>query len=275
MIKVKREAAGVRARAVGTSGEKETGRDTLLTVAEALKLDKQVSGGKAPRLFFDNLPVWQAIQRGFQMTLKNYFEGSEFPAAAHTVTMISKLRRDLPPASPLPIVLEPFGGTGLATQVFTRGGYYVLATELNETTHHVAVHNLTLARANNYERILGDGVALLKKRAANQEQVDVVFLDPPWNGKYKYDLAGDFELSNMEPDGRFLVETALKVAPIVAIKTPQNISVSHMFQLAKELGVGVRVERQNIKNYPPEFCPATVYFIRGSTLQEAEKVTVW
>jgi hypothetical protein len=240
--------------------------DRILNLADVLEFNNGVAratGVPYERLFF-GMPVSRAVGSGFQITARGYFDATESPLAVHTAKRLRRLCESGPGRRPgAPRLLDLFAGTGQQTWAFVRSGFQVQSTELDPIRALVAQHNVRVSGLGGRTSLTStNGATLLRRLVGARERFDAVYLDPPWAGRYDYDLNRPFRLEYMEPSGLDLLEQAFHLSDVVALKCPQNTSAEQLREVCLDLGVLGRFELQNLVHLPPELNQATVYFVK-------------
>jgi len=246
------------------SQDEDNGRNILLTEEEAIHFGELKGGPDFQRIFF-GMKASDAIKQGYQITKKGYFESPGSIPALHTAKFLKELFESLGRQEPIRL-LDVFGGIGHSAWAFLRYNFSVHSYERNPFTYSCLINNLDVAGLIGNSVIqLSNGVATMNELASLGNKFDAVYLDPPWNGKYKYDHSIPFKLTDTTPPLSLLFRDALKTADIVIAKVPQNIDLQ---ELLGESTIGkfrVLVQYQNVEGRRPEFCQASVYaFANGS-----------
>ncbi len=252
----------LRQKLVGNElADHNSGRETLLTITDAERFQHAV-------MFSDNYLFWGkplklAIRDGYQVTVRGIFECTEQKAAIDTA---SDLKDMLSRETRLPKlrVLDAFAGTGQNSWAFAQEGFEVLAFENQPVSCACFVNNLDISGLSaSIEVVYDDVVTFLKSKQAKEAGLSAIYLDPPWNGKYKYDLDKPFYFSYTEPPMDQLVIDSLDIVPIVILKAPQNIHLDSIKSFAQSLGLGAKIVFQDMHQSQPGLNQATIYFTKG------------
>ncbi len=222
-------------------------------------------GKKYERLFFGQ-PVTTAMRQGFRLTYRGYLETVESPTSLATVdTTIRLLSKD---SNSRLEVLDLFLGMGQMSWAFCKNDFHVTGIERHKNTFAVASHNLSHSGFRNRSRfILDDAVSRLAHFKRAKRSFNVVYLDPPWDGSYKYDLDLPFRLCDTNPNLDFLIEQSLEVTSLVVVKFPLNVeskSIEH-FLLNSLHPLEATLEYQLIEGFPMEMNQCTCYFQRSTS----------
>lgn len=127
------------------------------------------------------------------------------------------------------IVLDAFCGVGGSAIGFARAGKKVIAVETNGQRLGYAKANAVLyGVADQITFIQGDAVKVM----ANC-QCDAVYLDPPWGGP-EYTKLEWFPLAGFCPNGRLLLDMALRKTPHVAFTFPVNFDLRELRVLTRD-----------------------------------------
>ncbi len=259
------------------SEEAEAGRNNLLESTEILFLDSTVgnaAGDKNYKRLFFGMEAAKATELGYKLTKRGYFEAAESPSAINTARTLKNFLKEIGYSNET-IILELFSGTGQTAWAFAKEGFRVRTIEQHVFTHECARQNLILAGvANMVECINDDGVAILNEAIARKANYAAVYLDPPWNGNYKYNLLQPFSLQHTNPPSNELIEQAIKIAPIVVFKAPQTIDIREIRTIGKILCCKTIIHYQNIQNFKQELNQATVYFIKNKVGFEIEFISL-
>lgn len=270
-MEAKQKAAISRQMLLGDEANNpDAGKDILLTEEEAILLG-QVKGGPGFQRIMFGMKVGDAIRSGYRITRKGYFESTGTAAADNTSQVLKELLDD---NDELPL-LEPFGGIGSNTWSFASHGLRVAVVEKHQFTYDCLVNNITQAGLT--EKVItlpGDGDFFMKSQILSGSRFSGVYLDPPWNGSYKYDLSKPFRFENMDPNADLLIRAAIEIAPVVSLKVPQNIDTDEVRFLGENLGCGTMVHYQNVEGRIREFTQATVYFLRNMEGHTQEQISI-
>ena len=241
-----------------------TTRDRILNLADVVNFNHQVEGcvGTPYERQFFGMPLSKAIASGYQITARGYFDATESPIAIHTAKMLRRLSCAEPGHQELHL-LDLFAGTGQTAWAFLQEGFHVESAELDPIRTLVAYQNLNRSGlAKRWTLNHEDAVSVLKTRIAAEMRFDAVYLDPPWAGRYDYDLHREFRLEDMAPSGMELLEMALRLSDVVGIKCPQTISLAQVELLCRELQLWGKLEYQEVAGFPRELNQATIYFVK-------------
>lgn len=247
-------------------------RHKLLNAEQAIVYQRQLGGADYHQIYF-GFPLEDAIRRGYKISMKGFFEMAPAHQLLDTAQTTRRLLLDVLNYQGLWNAADLFTGSGQAAWAYARRKFSATAVELDEFTHQYAKDNLALAGVGDrVNSIHGDALDFLAK--AREKSHAAVFLDPPWHGRYQYDLTKPFSLSDTEPDTRELVQKSLRVAPLVAVKVPQNISQGQVRLLGEQLNCNTYIRFQDTPSYDPKFNLATIYFIEGGSQFSTERVVI-
>jgi len=251
----------------------ETGRDVVLSGkhADAVLGYCQAMGARfgAPdylRYLF-GLPVNEALLAGYQMTQRALRETTPHACAQEIARTALGILADAGngPAGEAPSVLDLFAGVGQMAYSYAKAGCRVQAVDNDPTTVGAATHNMALAGlASSVGYRLADGPATLAAAARSSRRFDIVHLDPPWRGTYKYDLARPFTLEALAVDVPELVRLGLERAHLVVLNLPHNALPSQIGELAAQAGCQALIEYLYISDWPASFSQAPAYFFGQS-----------
>jgi len=246
----------------------DAGRDQLILDTEAKKFGEVKGGPEFERIFF-GMRASEAINNGYQITQKGYFESPGSIPAIHTAMYL----REIINAQRKPLtILDPFAGIGHSSWAFAMEGFDITSIEKNPFTWQCMMHNIEKAGLSSQTvGFNGDGENFLDAYATI---FSAVYLDLPWDGKYKYNVSVPFHFEDMRPNGLAIAEKSLKHADIVAVKTPQNIDVSEVRTFADTHSIGSLVLYQNVEGRSNEYNQVTVIFNRKTTINEIREVSV-
>lgn len=230
------------------------GRDRLLTMAEVQHLEVLLD---QPTSFWGQ-PLVQALGHGFQITPRGVFEMTNQAAALDTAATLSQILGQTEGSKMT--VVDAFAGTGQVSWAFAGRGFRVEAYERDHFTYATLSNNLRLAG-------MEDRIRLHYQSYANQadQTANAIYLDPPWNGNYKYSLGMKFDFDDTEPRADKLITEGLLSSPIVIFKAPQNIDIAAVLSLANTIKVSVDIVKQNTHPKNRAFGQTTVYFRRDLT----------
>lgn len=270
-MEAKQKAAISRQMLLGDEASNpDVGKDILLTEEEAILLG-QVKGGSGFQRIMFGKKVGDAIRDGYKVTRKGYFESTGTAAADNTSNSLRKLIADNSDQT----LLEPFGGIGSNTWSFAINGLNVVVVERHPFTYECLINNLAKAGIENQVIALpGDGDYFMKNQKLVGKRFSAVYLDPPWNGSYKYDLSKSFRFEDMDPNADYLIRAAIMVSDIVSLKVPQNIDTEEVKSIGGNLGCGTLVHYQNVEGRIREFTQATIYFLRNIEGHTQEQIRI-
>lgn len=237
-------------------------RHKLLTPLEALKLQKDFGGDGFVKLFF-GLPMNTAIENGFQISEKGFFETTHSQTMDATAKTLKRILADFVSEPDLTIA-DLFAGTGISAWAFATEGFKVDAVEKDEFTAKYAEENLIRAEVKDkVELINTDAINFIRDARKKKRHFGAVSLDPPWNGKYDYDLEKPFFLEFTKPQLDKLAESANDLADVILFRVPQNIDLEQVYALGDKLGREVIVQFQDMEgNYPPTENTGVVYMVK-------------
>lgn len=130
------------------------------------------------------------------------------------------------------MVVDAFCGVGGMAIGFAKAGKKVIAIDGNIKRLGMAERNAALFGVEGaIDFQLGDTVELLPTLKA-----DTVFLDPPWGGT-DYNEKGKFHLSDFEPGGAKLLNTAFSVSDSVVMRLPKNFDFGELDSMGRKYGV--------------------------------------
>lgn len=259
----------VRRRLAGASAQEVQSRpDRILSLAEVNEFNGKIReslGIPYERIFF-GMPLSRAIEVGYKVTARGYFDATESVVAEHTAKTIRRIAcaYPVPPKQPLRL-LDLFAGTGQTSWSFVRVGFEVESTEVDRIRATVALHNIKHSAIDDHWKLHSiDSLSLLDQHAKSGTKFDAVYLDPPWSGNYDYDLSRPFLLENMTPSGAVLIEKSLQISDVVALKCPRSISRPQLEDLCRSFELWGKFEYQDVAGLPPELNQSTAYFVKRS-----------
>jgi len=258
------------------------GDETNNTLRSTLLLPSQVDeyvfnlGGKDFYQVFFDMDLKKALELGYKISIKSFFEFTGSLAMKYTATYVKEILNAEFGEKDHVTMVDLFTGTGQAAFGFAKAGFCVTAIELDETTFQCAKENLRLSGVTNTKVLHKNALDFLDEVAAKGDKFSVMFLDPPWNGKYMYDLRTPFLLEYTQPYAKDLICQSLELAPIVVLKAPQNISKKQIHALGDALCCRTHIQYQKMPQYPDELNHAVVYFIKEgekrSTIRHSSEV---
>lgn len=219
-------------------------------------------GGDDFYRFFFGFPLKTALINGYKISIKGYFESTDSPVMEFTACKVKDiLLNQINYAEPL-TVADLFTGAGQAAYAFKKSGFSVSTVELDRITYEYSCENLSRAGLDvlSYH---GDACEFIKKAKEKHSNFSAVFLDPPWNGSYQYDLSKPFYFSNTEPDAEELIRESASLAPVVVFKAPVNMHKGQVLALGKALDRITLFQHQRTPEYKDEHNNAMIYFIHG------------
>lgn len=240
-------------------------RHQFLSLDDIVELEKGLGGENYHRLFFGYI-LSEALQKGFLISKKAFFEATENPVAENTAKTISKLLNELGYGDSLSI-LELFSGTGQVTHSFAKSGFTITTVEQDPITFQYAQHNLLLSGVSGLITAMNmDANIFLERAISNGSHFGAVYLDPPWNEKFTYnDPSKPFLLEYTVPPSDALVSRSLQLAPIISLKLPLNVNQNQVISLGSSTQCKVLFQKQLINGFPNQLNVATAYFIKGQT----------
>ena len=115
------------------------------------------------------------------------------------------------------IVVDAFCGAGGLTIATALYGKEVIAIDLDAKRLEMAKYNAKLFNCHkSIKFIQGDYLALIKEISC-----DSIILDPPWGG-VDYNRVDEFKLKHFNPNGKMIIDLALKYADTVVMRLPKN-----------------------------------------------------
>jgi len=255
------------------SNQKEmTQRHTFLLPEQVDEFNLNLGGSSYYRIFF-GLPLKNALLQGYKISVKGYFESTDSPIIEYTaVTVKNLLENELAYTGVLDVV-DLFTGAGQAAYAFAKNGFVVTTIELDKQTFIYATKNIIKSGVK-VNSICDDARVFLSIAEKQKKQFTVIFLDPPWNGKYKYNLAEKFYFSDTDPNAEELIKRSLSLALVVVFKAPINLDHEQVKNLASKLNCKAIIQYQYMKNYEPQHNNVMVYFIRNNKGFLIEHVSV-
>lgn len=257
------------------SGSDIENRHSLLSEEQALSFLKESGGNEFSKYFF-GLPMVQAIALGYKISRQCFFETSHSPAVITTARTIKRILAEIGYAGEQ-AVADVCMGTAHYSWGFAGEGFKVDATEKDTFTFEYAKHNLRLAGVDNRVRAENtDALSSIERARSAKRQYAAVFLDPPWNNTYDFNLAKNFRLEHTEPSLDMLVTVSNPLAPVVFFKAPPTLDVEQAVGLGRVLGCGALVQYQHMRSYVSGKLRQIimVYFIEGSNGHTTEYIEV-
>lgn len=253
------EFAQFRAKLIGDEGKNpNAGRDRLLKISEAERFQQLLHGEKSS--FFWGMPLTDALKRGYQVTPRGIFESANQRATLDTAIRLSTLKNSANTNNSAITIVDAFVGTGQNLWAFAMLGFQVRGYEKDTFTFATIQNNIRLASLTDQARIINGDYF---EQPVEFQEINALYLDPPWNGNYKYDLDKPFYFHDTTPPADQLVEKGFQTASIVMLKVPQNIDVPSIEDLSRRLGVSAHLDYQDTHPENMALSQATVYFQRG------------
>lgn len=246
-------------------------RSKLLLPSQVDEYVFKLGGKDFYQIVFD-LDLKTALEKGYKISVKSFFELTSSIAMEHTALYCKKVLMEQFGSADNLSMADLFTGTGQAAFGFAKSGFKVTATELDDSTYQYAKNNLHLSGLKDTTVLHMSALDFIQNALMKKEQFSVIFLDPPWNGKYTYNLHEPFLLDYTDPNAKDLIRQSLQLAPIVVLKGPQNISEEQVRSLGNELHCRTVIEYQKMANYPDELNHAVVYFIKTGSIDHSSHV---
>lgn len=251
---------------------KKDRRRIMLQPSHVKFIEDEFVNGSYRKYF--GMSLTEALSKGYQLPVLSVFESTNEPAAIHTAKTLNILLDQIRFTDQRKI-LDGFTGSAECSWAFFHAGFSVTTVEMHDFTHMLVEQNLKLAGiADNIKSIKADTTFFLKEAVKNNDTYASIYLDPPWNEKYDYDLTKTFILAYMTPTPQDLLIESLKVAPLVALKVPVNIDKQEIKELGKLLKCQIIFHYHEVINYPPHQNAAVVYFIKGKNGYSEEHISL-
>lgn len=237
-------------------------RHIFMSPEQVDEFNLRLGGNGFYRIFFGQ-PLKVALNNGYKVSIKGYFESTDSPVMEYTAAKVKDiLLSQINHKDPLTVV-DLFAGAGQAAYAFKKSGFFVSIVELDSITYKYSCENLSRAGMDvtSYHR---DACEFISKSKENNNNFSAVFLDPPWNGRYQYDLSKPFYFSHTEPDAERLIRDSESLAPIVVFKAPLNIHKDQVWALGRALGRITLFQNQRTPGYKDEHNNAMIYFIKDN-----------
>lgn len=141
-------------------------------------------------------------------------------------------------------ILDMTAGIGGNTISFCKNFKNVISVEIDSNRFHILKNNVNNYSYKNITLFNGDSVKLLPDY---NQQIDAVFIDPPWGGpKYKNDKNINLTLSNYKL--KTIIELISKYnynqekIKIISLKLPYNYDFKNLINLTKDLTQTNKIE---------------------------------
>ncbi|XP_038897817.1 uncharacterized protein LOC120085727 isoform X2 [Benincasa hispida] len=158
-------------------------------------------------------------------------------------------------------IIDSFTGVGGNAIQFSQRAKHVIAIDIDPIKIRYAQHNAAIyGVGDQIDFIKGDFFCL-----APHLKADVIFLSPPWGGP-DYARVDIYDLKTMlKPhDGYFLFNIAKKIAPVIVMFLPKNVSLDQLAELSlsSDPPWSLEVEKNFLNG---KLKAITAYFSNGST----------
>ena len=218
-----------------------------------------------------------AIENRFKISEKAFFETTHSQAMEATAKTLKEILIGLA-AEPDLTMADLFTGTGISAWAFAKEGFKVEAIEKDEFTAKYAEENLIRAKVKDkIELINTDALDFIKDAKKKKRHFGAISLDPPWNGKYDYNLEKPFFLEYTEPQLDKLAESVNDLTDVILFRIPQNIDLEQVYALGDKLGREVIVQFQDMEGiYPQTENTGVVYMVKkdNPTKHKFERIKI-
>uniref|UniRef100_A0A183BLJ0 Trimethylguanosine synthase n=1 Tax=Globodera pallida TaxID=36090 RepID=A0A183BLJ0_GLOPA len=232
-------------------------RDAALVAKNA---DKHFAKDAAMRKYwFQRHRLFSKLKDGILMDREGWFSVTPERVARHVADRMVLV--------PDCTILDAFTGVGGNAIQFALRGAYVIAVDVDPLKLRCARQNARVyGVANRICFICGSffhvAASMFGARRAKEGKqspkngetavtptgyphgVDAVFLSPPWGGPAYFEKGRPFDLlSDMEPNGVEIFETALEISPNIVYFLPKNTRTEQLMALAGGTGGNVEMEQ--------------------------------
>lgn len=252
------------------------GRQTLLTIGDVAEFQAELIGDHT-KLFF-GMPISQAVEEGYAVSRRSFFETSHSPITQITARTTSDLLASISFQGERK-VLDLFAGTGHNAWAFSKEGFRVDCIEQNAFTAECTRVNLALAEAQELTNVLNTDALSFLQTLPKNNQYAAAFLDPPWNNAYNHRVDRVFSLRSTQPR-LDEVTTALarckRPFPLIVFKVPQNVDMDEVYAHCENLGYGAFIQHQVVGSYQEDRPTGVINVYMSQQLRglQAERVFI-
>ena len=214
--------------------------------------NKQIAYGYWQKRYF----LFRKFDEGIRMNTTSWFSVTPETLARHQAKKLTQLCSPLssdpehsPVSQPAPlVVLDAFGGVGGNTIQFARMPEVSLvhSCEIAEKTSQLALLNCKVYGISSKVSILCCDVFTLLKSEKRPNEIDILFLSPPWGGQKSREEKKNFSIEHfgdLPLDTASMLVKALGVAKVVALYLPKYTNLEELEEI---LG---RVTKEREGNY--------------------------